>query len=360
MISLLQLLKFAAEQGASDVHISAASPPCLRVEGKIIRLKSSELTPEQSRTLCYSVLNDAQKSKLEETKNLDFSFDVKNIARFRGNYFFQKNSLSGVFRRIPGEIPTVGSLGLPAAVPKLTQLPNGLILVTGPTGCGKTTTIAALIDKINRERHGHIVTLEDPIEFLHDHQACIVNQREIGVDCDTYDDGLKYVMRQDPDYCLIGEMRDLEAIETALKLAETGHLVFATLHTNSAVQTINRIVSVFPADQQQRIQALLSFTLQAVVSQRLIPGTKGRRMLAAEFLLLNTAVRNLIREGKLHQIESMMEVGQSKSGMITMNQALCTLFVDKKISEKEAFLASPDPDQLLSLLQQEGKKEKGA
>lgn len=350
MITLLQLLKFASEQGASDIHVVAGSSPCVRVEGKIIRVKSDVLTPERCRSLCYSVLSDQQKSRFEQKKELDFSFEVKNLARFRGNYFFQKNAVSGVFRRIPNAIPTIGQLGLPSAVPKLTNLPNGLILITGPTGSGKTTTIASLIDKVNRESHGHIVTLEDPIEFVHPHRSCIINQREIGTDCISYDDGLKHLMRQDPDYCMIGEMRDLETIETAIKLAETGHLVFGTLHTNSASQTINRIVSVFPVEQQQRVQVLLSFTLQAVVSQKLVVGIDGKRLLAGELLILNSAVRNLIREGKIHQIQHMMEVGQEKSGMVTLNQSLVELVSKNQISEKEAFLASSNPDELFKIL----------
>lgn len=351
MITLLQLLKLATEQGASDVHIVAGSPPCLRVEGRIVRVKTGNLSPEDTRRLCYSVISDQQKSKFEQGKELDFSFDVKDLARFRGNFFFQRNAVSGVFRRVPVHIPSYTDLGLPAPVVKLTTLPNGLVLVTGPTGSGKSTTIASLIDKINMEREGHIVTLEDPIEFVHNHKNCIVNQREMEIDCVNYNEGLKHLMRQDPDYCLIGEMRDLETIETALKLAETGHLVFATLHTNSAVQTINRLVSVFPPEQQERIRVLLSFTLQAVVSQRLIPGVTGKRVLAIEFLLMNGGIRNLIREGKLHQIQNLMEVGQEKSGMNTLNQTLTDLIRSKKISEKEAYLATNNPDELFKLLQ---------
>lgn len=351
MISLLQLLKLASDQKASDLHIVAGSPPCLRIEGKIVRVKTESLTPEQTRHLCYSVLKDQQKSRFEASKELDFSFDVKDLARFRGNYFFQKNAVSGVFRRIPSEIPHYSTLNLPAAVPKLTNLPNGLILVTGPTGSGKSTTIAALIQKINEERQGHIVTLEDPIEFVHPHNNCIINQREIGVDCIEYSEGLKHLLRQDPDFCLIGEMRDLETIETALKLAETGHLVFATLHTNSAVQTINRIVSIFSSEEQERIRVLLSFTLQAVVSQRLVQMVNGKRTLVCEFLLLNSGIRNLIREGKLHQIQNLMEVGQEKSGMNTLNQALAELVKTKKITEKEAYLETANPDELFKLLQ---------
>ncbi|MBY0316140.1 MAG: PilT/PilU family type 4a pilus ATPase [Bdellovibrionales bacterium] len=351
MITLVQLLKLAKDQNASDLHIVAGSPPCLRIEGKIIRVKTEPLSPQKTRELCFSILNESQKSRFENSKELDFSFDVKDLSRFRGNYFFQKNCVSGVFRRIPTAIPHYGELNLPPAVPKLTNLPNGLILVTGPTGSGKSTTIASLVQKINEERQGHIVTLEDPIEFVHPHNNCIVNQREIGTDCVEYSEGLKHLLRQDPDYCVIGEMRDLETIETALKLAETGHLVFATLHTNSAVQTINRIVSIFAPEQQERIRVLLSFTLQAVMSQRLVTMTNGKRTLVAEFLLLNQGIRNLIREGKLHQVQNLMEVGQEKSGMNTLNQALAELVKSKKIAEKEAYLETGNPDELFKLLQ---------
>lgn len=351
MITLLQLLKLASEQNASDLHIVAGSPPCLRVEGRIVRVKTDNLTPEDSRRLCYTVLDDKQKSRFEQKKELDFSFDVKEISRFRGNFFFQKNAVSGVFRRVPMEIPHYNNLGLPSGVPKLTNLPYGLVLVTGPTGSGKSTTIASLIDKINTEREGHILTLEDPIEFVHSHKSCIVNQREVGLDSLTYNDGLKHLLRQDPDYCVIGEMRDIETIETALKIAETGHLVFATLHTNSAVQTINRMVSVFPAEQQERVRVLLSFTLQGVISQRLVPGVNGRRVMACEFLLLNAGIRNLIRENKLHQVQNLMEVGQEKSGMVTLNQALCDLVKSKRILEKDAYLVTNNPDELFKLMQ---------
>jgi twitching motility protein PilT len=351
MITLLQLLKLATEQNASDLHIVAGSPPCLRVEGRIIRVKTESLTAEDCRRLCYAVLDEKQKSKFEQKKELDFSFDVKDVSRFRGNYFFQKNAVSGVFRRVPMSIPNYTELGLPPQVPKLTNLPYGLVLVTGPTGSGKSTTIASLVNKINSEREGHILTLEDPIEFIHSHRNCIVNQREIGIDSINYAEGLKHLLRQDPDFCVIGEMRDVETIETALKVAETGHLVFATLHTNSAVQTINRLVSVFPAEQQERVRVLLSFTLQAVVSQRLVPTVSGKRIMACEFLLLNSGIRNLIREGKLHQIQNLMEVGQEKSGMITLNQSLSELVKSKRVSEKEAYLVTNNPDELFKLLQ---------
>jgi twitching motility protein PilT len=354
MITLLQLLKFATDQGASDLHIVAGSQPALRINGRVVRVKSDILSKEITRKLCYSVLSDAQKGKFEEAKELDFSFDVKNLARFRANYFFQKNSVSGVFRRVPVVIPKFSDLNLPDTIADLTNLPFGLVLVTGPTGSGKSTTIASMLDKINTERFGHIVTMEDPIEFVHTHKNCIVNQREIGTDTFGYKSAMKYLLRQDPDYCLLGELRDLETIEAALNTAETGHLVFGTLHTNSAVSTINRIVNVFPSEQQERIRVLLSFTLQAVISQRLLPSLQGGRVAAIEFMLMTTSIRNLIREGKLHQVPAMMQVGQERSGMITMNQSLMNLIIKRKIDVKTAFASSPDPDQLDGLLKRAG------
>lgn len=354
MISLLQLLKFAADQGASDLHLVAGCQPALRVNGRIVRVKTDVMPRELTRKLCYSVLSDAQKSRFEETHELDFSFDVKNLARFRANYFFQKNSVSGVFRRVPMTIPKFQDLGLPQAISDLTNLPYGLVLVTGPTGSGKSTTLASMIDKINTERFGHIITLEDPIEFLHTHKNCIVNQREVGSDTVAYKAAMKYLLRQDPDFCLLGEMRDLETIEAALTTAETGHLVFATLHTNSAVQTINRIVSVFPGEQQERIRVLLSFVLQAVVSQRLLPSLQGGRVAAIEFLQMTPSVRHLIRDNKLHQIPGMMQVGQDKSGMMTMNQSLLNLVLKRRIDVKTAFAASPEPEQLDQMMKKAG------
>ena len=354
MISLLQLLKFSADQGASDLHLTAGSQPALRVNGRIVRIKTDPLTKDLTRKLCYSVLSDMQKSRFEETRELDFSFDIKNLARFRANFFFQKNSVSGVFRRVPVTIPKFQELGLPFAVGDLTNLHHGLVLVTGPTGSGKSTTIASMIDKINTERHGHIVTLEDPIEFLHSHKNCIVNQREIGADTSAFRVAMKHMLRQDPDFCLIGELRDLDTIESALQMAETGHLVFATLHTNSAVQTINRIVSVFPGEQQDRIRVLLSFTLQAVISQRLLPSVQGGRVAAHEFLMLTPNIRHLIRENKLHQIDGMMQVGQEKSGMLTMNQSLINLLLKRRIDMRTAISASSEPEQLEILLKKAG------
>jgi twitching motility protein PilT len=354
MISLLQLLKFATDQGASDLHIVSGAQPALRVNGRIVRVKSDVLSKEITRKLCYSVLSDNQKAKFEEERELDFSFEVKNMARFRANFFFQRGAVSGVFRKVPVTMPKFTDLAMPAAVGDLTLLPYGLVLVTGPTGSGKSTTIASLIDKINQESFGHIITLEDPIEFIHPHKNCIVNQREVGADTGSYADAMKYMLRQDPDVVLLGEMRDLETIEAALVTAETGHLVFATLHTNSAIATINRVVSVFPAEQQDRVRVQLSFTLQAVISQRLLPALGGGRVIACEFLLMTPGVRNLVREGKLHQIESLMQVGQEKSGMVTMNQCLVQLVLRRRIDLRTAFEASPNLEQLEKMLKQAG------
>jgi twitching motility protein PilT len=354
VINLQQLLKTVVQQNASDLHLVVGSPPALRIDGKIVRVKSPELSPEEVQVMCYSVLTDEQKAKFENHKELDFSFGVKNTARFRGNLMYQKGVVTGVFRRIPLVIPEVATLGLPSIVSDIAEFPNGLVLVTGPTGSGKSTTIASVLNKINQERKGHIITLEDPIEYVHEHNGCIVNQREVTVDTASYVDGLKYILRQDPDVCLIGELRDLEAIEAALTVAETGHLVFGSLHTNSAVSTITRIVNVFPSDQQERIRVQLSMTLNAVISQRLIPAKEGGVVAAAEILILNPSIRNLIRENKLHQIYGMMQVGQNKSGMTTLNQSLLNLVLKRKIDVKDAFDESPDVEELDYLLKKSG------
>ena len=354
MITLHQLLKAAVKQGASDLHIVAGSAPVLRVEGRIVRVKSEDLTPDQTRQICYSILTDTQKSRFEATKEIDFSFGIKSMARFRANLFFQRGAVSGVFRRIPLDIPDVDTLGLPNAVSEVVNYPTGLILVTGPTGSGKSTTIAALIDKINRERRNHIITLEDPIEYVHPHKSCIVNQREVGIDTVSYRSALKHVLRQDPDVCMMGELRDLETIEAALNICETGHLVFATLHTNSAISTITRMVNVFPADQQDRVRTQLSLTLQTVISQRLIPGSKGGVALALEILSMNPSIRNLVRENKLHQVYGMMQIGQDKTGMITLNQSLLQLVLKRKVDVRTAFAFTPDPEELDKLLKAAG------
>lgn len=354
MIDLQQLLKTVVKKSASDLHLVAGSAPALRIAGRIVRVKSREMTAEEVQTLCYSVLTDEQKATFENNKELDFSFAIKNMARFRGNLLYQRGAVSGVFRRIPLEIPELSGLGLPSIVNDISNFPNGMVLVTGPTGSGKTTTIASIINKINRERRGHILTIEDPIEYIHQHLGCIVNQREVHVDTASYTDGLKYLLRQDPDICLIGEMRDLNTIDAALTVAETGHLIFGTLHTNSAVSTITRLVSVFPADQQDRIRVQISMTLNAVISQRLIPTKEGGVVAAAEVLVLTPSIRNLIRENKLHQIYGMMQVGQTKSGMTTLNQSLLNLILKRKIEVKEAFDESPDVEELDALLKKAG------
>lgn len=354
MINLQQLLKTVVKQNASDLHLVVGTPPALRIDGRIVRVKSRGLTPEEVQTLCYSVLTDEQRAKFETNKELDFSFGIKNTARFRGNLMYQRGVISGVFRRIPLVVPELDSLGLPSIVGEVANFSSGLVLVTGPTGSGKTTTIAGLINKINQERKGHILTIEDPIEYIHEHKNCIVNQREVSVDTLTYKDSMKYILRQDPDVCLIGEIRDLETMDAALTVAETGHLVFGTLHTNTAVSTITRVVNVFPAEQQDRIRMQLSLTLNAVISQRILPMKEGGTVIAIEVLMLNTGVRNLIRENKLHQIYGMMQVGQGKSGMITMNQSLLNLILKRKIDIKDAFEESPDVDELDSMLKKAG------
>jgi twitching motility protein PilT len=354
MISMHQLLKAAVKQNASDLHIVAGCAPALRIEGTIAKVKTDALSVDDTRRLCYSVMTDGQKSEFEENKVLDFSFGVKNMARFRANIFYQRGAVSGVFRKINLDIPDLETLNLPRAIQTTIEHPHGLILVTGPTGSGKSTTIAGLIDKYNRERRGHIITLEDPIEYVHTHKGCIVNQREIGSDAESYKSALKYVLRQDPDVIVMGELRDLETVEAALSLAETGHLVFATLHTNTAIASINRMVSLFDSGQQDRVRTQLSFVLVAVVTQKLIAAKRGGLTLSSEILLPNPGIRNLIRENKLHQIYSMMQLGQNDSGMQTMNQSLFELVVKRRVDVRHAFLNSPDPDELDKMLKQAG------
>ncbi len=350
MPNLHQLLKAMIEKGASDMHITTGSPPQLRIDGKLIPLKLNPLNPAETKELCYSVLTDAQKRRFEEENELDLSFGIKGLSRFRANIFMQRGAVSGAFRVIPFKIMTFQELGLPPVVVDLTRKPRGLVLVTGPTGSGKTTTLASVIDRINTERHEHIVTIEDPIEYLHPHKNCIVNQREVGSDTASFKKALKYILRQDPDVVLIGEMRDLETIEAALTIAETGHLAFATLHTNSCVQTINRIIDVFPPYQQPQVRAQLSFVLEGVLSQQLLPKMGGGRVLALEVMIPNAAIRNLIREDKVHQIYSLMQVGQTKYGMQTMNQSLAMLYLKKQITLEEAVGRSSDPDELKNII----------
>ncbi|HLG20435.1 MAG TPA: type IV pilus twitching motility protein PilT [Bdellovibrionota bacterium] len=360
MANLHQLLKTMIEKGASDLHITTGTPPQLRIDGKLTPLKMPPLTPPETKQLCYSILTDAQKHKFEESNELDLSFGVKGLARFRANTYMQRGAVTGAFRVIPFKIFTLSELGLPPVVQELTRKPRGLVLVTGPTGSGKSTTLASMIDAINQERHEHIMTIEDPIEYLHPHKGCIVNQREIHTDTESFKVALKYVLRQDPDVVLIGEMRDLETIEAALTIAETGHLAFATLHTNSCVQTINRIVDVFPAHQQPQVRAQLSFVLEGVLSQTLIPRANGKgRAMAVEILIPNPAIRNLVREDKIHQIYSQMQVGQSKFGMQTMNQALYALVAKRIISMEDGIARSSDPDDLRQLIANGGTVSPG-
>lgn len=350
MANLHELLKTLVECGGSDLHITTNTSPQIRVDGRLRPLDFPPLTPVETKQLCYSVLTDSQKHKFEEENELDLSFGVKGLSRFRGNVFVQRGAVAGVFRVIPYKILTFEELGLPAVIKELAEKPRGLILVTGPTGSGKSTTLASIIDFININRHDHIVTIEDPIEYLHPHKGCLVNQREVGADTKGFKIALKYVLRQDPDVVLVGELRDLETIEAALTLSETGHLCLATLHTNSCAQTINRIVDVFPPYQQPQIRAQLSFVLEGVVSQTLIPKTGGGRTMALEIMVPNPAIRNLIREDKVHQIYSQMQVGQDKFGMQTMNQSLYSLVARRLITLDDALGRSSDPDELKQMI----------
>jgi len=350
-VTLHQLLKTLVEQGGTDLHVTTNSPPQIRVDGKLVPLQLPPLTAPETKALVYSVLTDTQKHRFEENLELDFSFGVRGLARFRANIFSQRGAVAAAFRTIPWEIKTFQDLGLPEVVTKLCERPRGLILVTGPTGSGKSTTLAAMLDKINNEERGHIVTIEDPVEYLHGHKGCIVNQRELHADTHSFTNALRSVLRQDPDFVLIGEMRDLETIEAALRIAETGHLTFGTLHTNSAAQTINRIIDVFPAHQQPQIRAQLSFVLEGILCQALLPKAAGKgRCLAMEILVPNSAIRNLIREDKIHQIYSMMQTGQTQYGMQTFNQSLATQYFKKQLSLTTALSYSSNPDELQEMI----------
>ena len=353
--NLHELLQLMAERGASDLHITTGSPPQLRVNGKLTPIGSTALAASDTKQMCYSILTEAQKHRFEEENELDLSFGVKGLSRFRANIFVQRGAVSGAIRSIPFQLKSFEELGLPPVARELVKKPRGLILVTGPTGSGKSTTLASMIDKINSERQEHIVTIEDPIEFVHNHKMCVVNQREVHADTHSFKNALKYILRQDPDVVLIGEMRDLETIEAALTISETGHLTFATLHTNSSIQTINRIVDVFPSHQQPQIRAQLSFVLEGVISQQLLPRKDGvGRVLALEVMVPNPAIRNLIREDKIHQIYSIMQTGQSKFGMQTMNQSLYDLFTRGLITKDEAIGRSTVPDELIAMINRGG------
>jgi twitching motility protein PilT len=359
MANMHQLLKAMIEKGASDLHITTGTPPQLRIDGKLVPLKMPPLSPQETKQVCYSVLTDAQKHRFEEHNELDLSFSVQKLSRFRGNIFVQRGNVAGAFRAIPFKIMSFDELNLPPVVLELSKRPRGLILVTGPTGSGKSTTLASIIDRINTDRNEHIVTIEDPIEYLHPHKGCVVNQREVGADTEGFKHALKYILRQDPDVVLIGELRDLETIEAALTVAETGHLCLATLHTNSAVQTINRIVDVFPPYQQSQIRQQLSFVLEGVMCQTLMPRANGPgRTLSLEVMVPNQAIRNLLREDKIHQLYSAMQVGQSKFGMQTMNQSLAGLVQRRLVTLEDACGRSTDVDELKQLIAQGPQTQK--
>jgi twitching motility protein PilT len=350
-VSLSDLLKKMLEMSGSDLHLTTNSPPQIRVHGHLHPLDMPPLTPSETKQLGYSVLTDAQKHRFEENLELDFSFGLKGLARFRGNLFNQRGATAGVFRVIPFEIKSFQQLNLPATIAKLCDRPRGLILVTGPTGSGKSTTLAAMLDKINTERHDHIITIEDPIEFVHPNKNCLVNQREVGSDTKSFTAALRAALREDPDVVLIGEMRDLETIESALRIAETGHLTFGTLHTNSASSTINRVIDVFPSHQQSQIRAQLSLVLEGIICQSLLQKVGGQgRACCMEILIPNPAVRNLIREDKIHQIYSSMQSGQEKYGMQTFNQSLCSLYLAKQITLETAIARSSMPDELNDMI----------
>jgi twitching motility protein PilT len=349
MSTIHELLKQMLDLKASDLHLTAGSSPLFRVDGKLKPMSADKLTADQILKLGYSVMNEQQKKTFEQKKEVDFSFGVQNLCRFRANVFLQRGCTACVFRQIPFIIQPLEKLGMPAIVGKLTEKPNGLVLVTGPTGSGKSTTLAAMVDRINMELEGHILTVEDPIEFVHQHKKCIVNQREVHQDTESFTSALRVALRQDPDVVLIGEMRDLETIQAALSIAETGHLTLATLHTNSATKSINRIIDVFPADQKSTIRAQLAMVLEAIVSQTLVPRIGGGRVVAVEVMVANTAVRSLIRDDKVHQLQGILEIGM-KFGMQTMNQDLARLFNKGQISMKDALGSTPDPDGLEKLL----------
>ena len=346
------LLREMLEKGASDLHLTTESPPKVRVDGELENLPYKDLDPATTKSLMYSVMTEEQKRLFEENLELDFSFGLQGMARFRANCYEQRGGVAGVLRVVPWQIPSFGELGLPQVIKDLCDRPRGLILVTGPTGSGKTTTLAAMIDYINETRKQHIITIEDPIEFLHPHKQCMVNQRELHANTLSFPAAMRAALREDPDIVLIGEMRDRESTELALSLAETGHLTFATLHTNSAISSINRIIDIFPADQQQQIRTQLSFVLETVMSQSLLPAARGKgRQLAVEVMIPNSAIRNLMREDKIHQIPSLMQSGQSEHGMMTFNQSLARLVLRGKITRETAIDGSSDHKELIPMIE---------
>ena len=351
MATLPELLKTMVEMEGSDLHITTNTPPQVRVHGHLQRLNLPDLTPAETKNLVYSVLTDSQKKRFEESLELDFSFGIKGLARFRCNVFNQRGAVGAVYRLIPEKIRSFSDLGLPPVLATLAERPRGLVLITGPTGSGKSTTLAAMLDKINDERHDHILTIEDPIEYIHQHKKCLVNQREVHSDTNSFAMALRAALREDPDIVLIGEMRDLETVEAALKIAETGHLTFGTLHTNSAAQTINRIIDIFPANQQAQIRTQLSLVLEGIVCQALLPRADGKgRVCSLEILVPTAAIRNLIRDDKVHQIYGAMQSGQEKVGMQTANQSLASLYMKRLISLETAMGASSNRDELQDMI----------
>jgi twitching motility protein PilT len=350
MATLPELLKLMVDMDGSDLHITTNTPPQIRVHGHLRRVTGPDMQPADTKQLVYSVLTDSQKKRFEESLELDFSFGIKGLARFRCNMFNQRGAVAAVYRLIPEKIRTFQELGLPPVLAALAERPRGLVLVTGPTGSGKSTTLAAMIDKINQERKDHILTIEDPIEYIHPHKGCLVNQREVHSDTQSFSMALRAALREDPDIVLIGELRDLETVEAALRIAETGHLTFGTLHTNSAAQTINRIIDVFPAHQQSQIRTQLSLVLEGIVCQALLPKIGGGRVCSLEIMLPTPGIRNLIREDKVHQIYSAMQTGQEKLGMQTGNQSLASLYMKKMISLETALGSSSNKEELQEMI----------
>ncbi len=349
-LQIQQLFKVMVDNGASDLHITVGSAPGMRISGDIVRVKVGSLTPDDTKRLVYQILTEKQKAELEKNLELDFSFGIKGLARFRANVFYSKSAVAAVFRQIPSLIPDFEALGLPPVLLEMVNVSSGLFLVTGPTGSGKSTTLASIIDKLNTNSSSHIITLEDPIEFVHQHKMSLVNQREVGQDTLSFTKGIKSLLRQDPDIVLVGELRDPETIEAALTIAETGHVVFGTLHTNSTIQTINRIINVFSHEQQEQIRTLLSFVLQGVVAQQLLPKIPKGRLAVQEVLRITPAIRNLIREDKIHQIYSQMQIGQDQTGMFTMNQNIKKVLDAGLISPETAMTYSNNPEELARML----------
>jgi len=349
MVNLRDLLEMMMKKKASDLHITVGTPPQIRVDGKLQKLPMEALTPEETKKLAYSIMSEKHRQKFEEKSELDLSFGIENLSRYRCNVFMQRGNVAVAIRQIPFRVPSFEELGLPKVVSEFANLPRGLVLITGTTGSGKSTTLAAIIDKINRERNLHIITVEDPIEYLHRHNSSLINQREVYSDTQSFASALKYALREDPDVVLIGEMRDLETVESALNISETGHLAFATLHTSSCAESITRIIDVFPSNQQEQVRVTLSFVLQAVVTQQLIPKIGGGRVLGLEIMIATPAIRALIRDEKIHQIYSSIQAGQ-KYGMRTMNQSLAELYLAHKITLAEAQARTSNIQELNDIL----------